>query len=289
MGALDGKIAIVTGATSGIGERITEFFVEEGARVVIAARREVEGKALEQRLGVSFIRTDVSKAAEVKAMVDFVVQQFGRVDCLVNNAGRPAPLRNIADTDIDDFDNLMAVNVRGVMLGMKYVAPLMLSQRSGSIVNIASMGGLRGGMAAHSYSASKAAVQGLTRAVAAELGEQGIRVNSISPGAIVTGIFGKGAGLEGSDAERVASAVAEVFAGLQPIPRAGITDDVARAAVFLSADGSGFINGHDLVIDGGLTATGLGGWSASLALRANIANRMKVALAQPSNPESNVN
>ena len=282
MGSLEGKVAIITGATSGIGERIAEVFVEEGAKVVVAARRAVEGTALEQRLGVSFIRTDVSEEADVKRMVEQVVHRFGRIDCLVNNAATPAPMISLVAIDVESFDRVMAINVRGVLLGIKYVAPIMLAQGGGSVVNIASIAGRRGGPSSHSYTASKGAVLALTRSAAAELGEKGIRVNSISPGAIVTGIFGKAAGVEGSDAERVADAVREIFSTLQPIPRAGATDDIARAAVFLVSDGSSFVNGHDFVVDGGATATGFGGWSSVIATRAEMTNRIKTAAASSS-------
>ena len=172
MGALSGKVAIVTGATSGIGERIAEVFVEEGAKVVVAARREAEGAALERRLGVSFIRTDVAKEDDVKAMVAHALERFGRLDCLVNNAGEGLPMVGVADIDMATFDALVAVNVRGVLLGMKHVAPIMVRQRSGSIVNVASIAGLRGGASGHVYSASKGAVIALSRSVAAELGEK---------------------------------------------------------------------------------------------------------------------
>ena len=258
---MSGKVAIVTGATSGIGERIAEVFVEEGAKVVAAARREAEGAALERRLGVSFIRTDVAREDDVKAMVAQALERFGRVDCLVNNAGAPLPMVGVADIDLATFDTVFAVNVRGVLLGMKHVAPIMVRQNSGSIVNVGSIAGLRGGASGHVYSASKGAVIALARSVAAELGKKGIRVNSISPGAIVTGIFAKGAGVEGSKADKVTDLVKDLFAAVQPIPRAGLPEDVARAALFLASDGSSFINGQDIVVDGGLTAVARG-WSA---------------------------
>jgi NAD(P)-dependent dehydrogenase (short-subunit alcohol dehydrogenase family) len=278
MGALDGKIAIVTGGTSGIGEGIAKAFVSEGAKVVIAGRREEEGRALEKQVGVRFVRADISNEADVKAMVDMTVEWFGRVDCLVNNAGIPAPMVSVTEVDVATIDQVLAVNVKGVVLGIKHAAPLMLAQRSGSIVNISSMAGHRGGVSGHIYSASKGAVSALTRSAAAELGEKGIRVNSISPGAIVTGIFGKNAGLDGSKADRVASVVKEAFATIQPIPRAGMPDDIARAAVFLASDGSGFINGQDVVVDGGYTAVARG-WSATVAGRAAMAARIKEAAA----------
>jgi NAD(P)-dependent dehydrogenase (short-subunit alcohol dehydrogenase family) len=276
MGALSGKVAIVTGATSGIGERIAEVFVEEGAKVVAAARREAEGGALERRLGVSFVRTDVAREDDVKAMIAHAIARFGRVDCLVNNAGAGLPMVGVADIDMATFEAVFAANVRGVLLGMKHVAPTMLAQKSGSVVNVASVAGHRGGISGHVYSASKGAVLALTRSVAAELGEKGIRVNSISPGAIVTGIFAKGAGVEGSKADKVTDIVKSVFANIQPIPRAGLPDDIARAAVFLASDGASFISGQDLVVDGGMTSV-TRGWSFSSVGRAELAARLKAA------------
>jgi NAD(P)-dependent dehydrogenase (short-subunit alcohol dehydrogenase family) len=191
MGALNGKVAIVTGGTSGIGEKIVEVFVEEGAQVVIAARRQAEGDALEKRLGARFVRTDVSSEFDVKTMVDRAVEWFGRVDCLVNNAGIPAPITSVADMEVADIERVLAVNILGVMLATKHAARVMLTQGTGSIINIGSVAAHRGGLSGHIYTSSKGAVLAFTRSAAAELGEKGIRVNSISPGAIVTGIFGK--------------------------------------------------------------------------------------------------
>jgi NAD(P)-dependent dehydrogenase (short-subunit alcohol dehydrogenase family) len=278
MDALDGKIAIVTGGTSGIGESIAKAFVSEGAKVVIAGRREEEGRALENSIGVRFVRADVANEADVKVLVDRTLEWFDRLDCLVNNAGIPSPMVSITEVDGATIDQVLAVNVKGVLLGIKHAAPAMLAQQSGSIVNVSSMAGLRGGVSGHIYSASKGAVSALTRSAAAELGERGIRVNSISPGAIVTGIFGKNAGLQGSKADKVAGVVKEAFAKIQPIPRAGMPEDIAQAAVFLAGDGSGFINGQDIVIDGGHTAV-TRGWSFSVAGRAEMSKRLKEAAA----------
>jgi NAD(P)-dependent dehydrogenase (short-subunit alcohol dehydrogenase family) len=278
MGALDGKIAIVTGGTSGIGEGIAKAFVSEGAKVVIVGRREEEGRALEKRIGVRFVRADVSKEADIKAMIDQTLEWFGRLDCLVNNAGIPSPMISLTETDATTIDQILAVNVRGVILGAKHAARVMLQTGSGSIINIGSVAGHRGGLSAHVYSASKGAVSAFTRSAAAELGEKGIRVNCISPGAIVTGIFGKNAGLEGAKADKVAGVVKEMFTTIQPIPRAGLPDDIAQAAVFLASDASGFINGQDIVIDGGQTAV-TRGWSSSVTARAEMAKRTKAAAA----------
>ncbi len=279
MGALDGKVAIVTGGSSGIGERIVEIFVEQGAKVVVAARRQEEGAALEKRLGVRFIRADVSSESDVKTMVDQTVKWFGRVDCLVYNAGVPSPMVSITEIDVPTIDQLLAVNVRGVLLGIKHVAPVMLSQGTGSIINIGSIAGLRGGASGHIYSATKAAVHSLTRSAGAELGEKGIRVNTISPGAIVTGIFAKNAGVEASKADRLTDVIKGAFASLQPIPRAGIPEDIAQAAVFLASDGSSFINCQDIVVDGGMTSI-TRGWSASATARGEMGKRLKEAAAK---------
>jgi NAD(P)-dependent dehydrogenase (short-subunit alcohol dehydrogenase family) len=280
MGALEGNVAIITGGTSGIGARTVERFVAEGAKVVIAGRRREEGEALARRLGpaASFIRTDVAKEAEVKAMIEHALATFGRLDCLFNNAGNPGRMTGIADVDMGHFDAIMNVHVRGVVLGMKHAAPVMSRQGSGSIINTGSVGGLRAGTSPHIYATAKAAVIHLTRCVAIELAEQGIRVNSISPGAIVTGIFAKGAGLSDGAADQTAEGLKERFARVQPLHRAGVPDDIAQAAVYLASDASGFVTGHDIVVDGGQIAGPQ--WSVAMAGRNELAKRFR-SLAQP--------
>jgi NAD(P)-dependent dehydrogenase (short-subunit alcohol dehydrogenase family) len=277
MGQLDGKVAIVTGATSGIGERITEVLVAEGARVVGAGRRETEGRALEARCGpsLSFIRTDVTDEASVKAMIDHAVKRFGRLDCLVNNAGSGSPMVSITEVTSEHFASVFDTNVRGAMFGMKHAAPIMIAQRSGSIITVASASGRRGGLSGHIYSASKAAVIHMSLNVASEISSAGVRVNTISPGGIVTGIFAKSAGLDGARADRVVGAISDLFATVQPIPRAGVTDDIAHAAVFLASDASSFITGQDIVVDGGLVPFGKYGWQEGIEFRAEIARRVK--------------
>jgi NAD(P)-dependent dehydrogenase (short-subunit alcohol dehydrogenase family) len=256
MGQLEGKCAIVTGATSGIGRRTVERFVEEGARVVFCGRRETLGTQLQAALGrerACFVKADVTLEADVARVIEACVREFGRVDILFNNAGGPAPTGGIESVAVAGFDAAMATLVRSVMLGMKHAAPLMLQQRSGSIINNGSVAGVRAGLSSSMvYSAAKAAVVHLSTCVAMQLGESGVRVNCISPGGIATGIFGKALGLSTESAEKSAEAVKAGLAKLQPIPRAGLTDDIANAAVFLAADASSFINGHNLVVDGGL-------------------------------------
>ncbi|MDE2065113.1 MAG: glucose 1-dehydrogenase [Bradyrhizobium sp.] len=256
MGRLDGKIAVITGATSGIGLRTAEIFVAEGARIVIAGRRSAEGDALARRLGPAclFRRTDVTVEDDIRKLINEAVDKFGRIDCLFNNAGGPAQTGGIEGLEAERFDAAMATLVRSVMLGMKHVAPHMRRQGSGSIINNGSIAGrLAGFSSSIVYGAAKAAVIHLTKCVAMELGEAGIRVNSISPGAIATGIFGKALGLSVEAAEKTAAVMREVTKSAQPIPRAGLPDDIAHAAVFLASDESTFINGHDLVVDGAIT------------------------------------
>jgi len=276
MGQLEGKVAIITGGTSGIGERAATVFTGEGAMVVIAGRRESEGTAVAARLGenASFIKTDVLDEAQVEAMVAHAITRFGRLDCLFNNAGGGGPPSGgIAELDMHSFDANIAINLRTAVLGMKHAAKVMKAQRSGTIINTASLGGLRVGYTPFPYAAAKAGLIHSTRWVANELGPFNVRVNSISPGGIVTGIFAKGSGLQPSEADRVTEGIKDLFATIQPIPRAGLPDDVASTALFLASDASSFITGHDIVIDGGM---GMGqNWQAFSAFRAEIGRRVQ--------------
>ena len=267
MELLKGKVAIITGATSGIGRRTVERFVEEGARVLCCGRRAELGASLQAALGPErcrFMRADVTQEADVERLIAECVKLWGRIDCLFNNAGGPAPQGGIEATPAAGFDAAMATLVRSVMLGMKHAAPVMIKQRSGSIINNGSVAAVRAGLSTSmTYSAAKAAVVHLSNCVAMQLGEQNVRVNCISPGGIATGIFGKAFGLSSEAAEKSVEAVKAGLAKLQPVPRAGITDDIANAAVFLASDQSSFINGHNLVVDGGLVGGRM--WTAQQA------------------------
>jgi NAD(P)-dependent dehydrogenase (short-subunit alcohol dehydrogenase family) len=241
MGRLDGKVAVITGATSGIGLHTAEIFVAEGAKIVIAGRRAPEGEALAKKLGAAciFRQTDVTAEAQVQALIAVAVEKFGRIDCLFNNAGGPAQTGGIEGLEVERFDAAMAVLVRSVMLGMKHATPHMRRQGSGSIINNGSIAGrLAGFSSSMVYGAAKAAVIHLTKCVAMEL---------------ATGIFGKALGLSVEAAEKTPAVMRELYKSAQPIPRAGLPEDIAYAAVFLASDESSFINGHDLVIDGAMT------------------------------------
>ena len=259
---LKGKVIVITGGTSGIGARTAEVFVAEGAKVVIAGRRNDRGGRLARKLGeaASFIRTDVSVEADVKAMIDHAVDHFGRLDCLVNNAGRGSQFTTIADVDLEQFDAVIAVHLRAVLAGMKYAVRVMAVEGSGSIINVASVNGIRAGLGGHYYSAAKAAVIHLTRCAAVELGEKGIRVNSLSPGMIATGAFGKYTGMQSDEADDnpqyAEAAISSILSRWQPLQYVGRVDDIAQAALFLASDASRFVTGQNLVVDGGISA----GW-----------------------------
>ncbi|WOH63930.1 glucose 1-dehydrogenase [Bradyrhizobium sp. BWA-3-5] len=250
MGRLSGKIAVITGASSGIGLRTAEIFLKEGAKVVMADIRQAEGEAAAGKLGTNaiFCQTNVAVEEQVKAMIALAVDRFGGIDCLFNNAGVQGQPGGIEEVDSERFSRSMQMLVGSVMLGMKYAAPYMKKQGSGSIINTASAAGLVTGVSPSiPYCTAKAAVIHLTRCVAVELGEVGVRVNSISPGYIATSM-GWPTGVNEDAVMR------EVYKVEQPIPRAGLPDDIAYTAVFLASDESSFINGQDLVVDGALTA-----------------------------------
>jgi len=263
MGRLSGKVAIITGGASGIGRGTVELFVEEDACVVIADIQDDKGEQLAERLGskTSYLRTDVGEEKDVEALVAHAVDKFGRLDCIFNNAGLGGVSGSITDTPIDEADAVMRVLFRGVLLGMKHAGRVMREQQSGSIISTASVAGIGTGFGPHIYSAAKAAVIHLTESVAKELGESNVRVNCICPGAIATPIFGGSVGLPAQIADQTVESLKYMLAKTQPIPRAGLPRDIANAALFLASDESNFVNGHALVVDGGI----LGGrlWSES--------------------------
>lgn len=262
MGRLEGKVAIITGGSSGIGEASVRLFTNEGAQVVIADIQDEKGMRLAEELGetVSYIHTDVSNEEDVRTAVTHAVKNYGRLDCMFNNAGIAGAVGTIESVTVEAFDKTLAVLLRGVFLGIKYVAPVMKRQGSGSLINTASVAGIRTGYGNHIYSAAKAGVIQLTRSVAMELGESGIRVNCILPGFIPTPMIGRARGLSIEAAERKIDVFKEAFKEAQPIKRTGQPEDIAKAALWLAGDDSRFVNGHALVVDGGVT--GGRGWSS---------------------------
>lgn len=241
---LQGKTALVTGAGSGIGQAMTRTFVEEGARVFAVDVNEIEGASSES---IATWRADVRSSADVQAMTAACLERFGRIDILCNNAGTGST-QTVVDTPEDLWENVFAVNVRGVFLGCKYVIPHMIEAGGGVIINTASVAGMVGLRNRAAYCASKGAVIALTRAVALDHVGQKIRCNCICPGTVDSPWVGRL--LQGADdpeAERAA------LTARQPMGRMGTPEEVARAALYLASDDADFITGSSLVIDGGLT------------------------------------
>ncbi len=252
MKRLEGQTAVITGGASGIGAASVRLFVAEGARVLIADTQEERGRALAAELGerALFKRIDVTREADVKGAVDEVVARWGRLDCIFNNAGFGGALGPIEQTSVEDFDITFDVLVKGPFLGIKHAAPVMKAQRRGSILSTASVAGLQTGWSPHLYSVAKAAVIHLTRSVALELGEYGIRVNCICPGIIATPLA---AGRPNVSDEALAK-MKRALGKTQPLGRIGDPEDIARAALWLASDESSFVTGHAQVVDGGAFA-----------------------------------
>lgn len=250
---LRGKIALVTGGTSGIGRRVVERFSEEGAVVTFTGRRAELGAEVFGTTRATFIQADAGSEEDAARVVNAVHQAHGRIDILMNNAGGPSHRTRVQDLSLEALDQTLAVHLRGALAHIKHAAASMREHGSGSIINVGSIAGHRTGYTTSMiYAIAKAAVIHMSRCCAMELGEDGIRVNSISPGVIATGIFAKAAGLDPEKAEGTVDKITGMLADVQAIPRAGRTDDIAEAAVYLASDAASFVNGEDIVIDGGL-------------------------------------
>ena len=250
MGKLDGKVAVITGAASGMGAATAQLFASEGARVLVTDMNEAKGQDVAERLGPNgeFKRVDVSREEDIAAAVDQVRSVWGRLDVMFNNAGfggARGPIESISEAD---FDLTVDVLLKGVFFGMKHAAPIMKQQGFGSIISTASVAGLQAGESPHLYTATKAAVIHLTKSVALELGQQGIRVNAICPGVVATPLA------HGPLDEERRKKFRARFGRHQPIGRVGEAEDIAQAALFLASDDSTFITGTAMVVDGGAYA-----------------------------------
>jgi len=244
-GRLAGKVAIITGAGSGIGAGIAKLFVKEGAKVVIADWNFENAKKVAAGLGANAmaVKCDVSRADEVKAMVDEAVNKFGRIDILINNAGVYIP-HSIEDVSEEEWDKVMNVDLKGVMLCSKYAIPVMKKQGRGKIVNIASIAGLVGFGGSAAYCAAKGGVVNLTREMAMDYIKDGIYVNAICPGVILTAM---------TDPLLKDKATEKALMQQTPVGRFGKPEDIAYAALYLAGDESDFVVGTELVVDGGWT------------------------------------
>ncbi|MBJ20838.1 MAG: glucose 1-dehydrogenase [bacterium] len=252
---LEDKVAIITGGTSGIGAATAALFVEHGARVVIAGRSRHRGREVAELIGegACYREVDVGCSDQIESLIRNAHAEFGRIDCLFNNAGLLGSGGGIGELTVEDFEETVNVNLRSVFLGMKFVAPIMKSQAFGSIINNASVAAYRFGYGTHFYSMAKAAVIHLTRTVAIEMGEHHVRVNSISPGFIATPMMLGDQPPEATVSAEAMSRLETQLAASTPIPRSGYPEDIAHAALYLASDQSSFVNGLDLVVDGGAT------------------------------------
>lgn len=252
MGLLDGRIVAITGAASGLGSATAAVCVSEGASVLLGDIQDERGTALAASLGpaAAYAHCDVTREADVAALVDRAVTAHGRLDCLVNNAGIVGAIGPVDELDVAEYEFSMAVLLTSVVLGMKHAARVMKPRGQGVIISLSSIAGVQGGLGPHAYTAAKTAVVGLTRNVAAELGAYGIRVNAVAPGRMATPMT---ADLVVGDPDDL-SAVIDTFAAKSPLSgRAGVADDIAQAVAWLASDRAGYVSGHTLVVDGGVT------------------------------------
>ena len=245
MGRLEGKTALITGGARGQGAVEAALFAEEGANVVLTDVLDAEGERTADTIGGAFLHHDVTSEEEWAAVVARTVELHGGIDILVNNAGIYR-IGSLIETTLEEYRSVIEVNQVGVFLGMRAVAPAMIEGGGGSIVNISSLAGLRGGGGGIAYGASKWAVRGMTKSAAVVLAPHGIRVNSIHPGVIDTPMLG--------DTSMAVPGNLEQFAERAPLGRVGQPEEVARLALFLASDESSYSTGSEFVIDGGVSA-----------------------------------
>jgi NAD(P)-dependent dehydrogenase (short-subunit alcohol dehydrogenase family) len=245
-GRFAGKVVLITGATSGIGEATARTFAKEGAKVFFCGRRENLGKQVETSIKntggeATYMRADVQQAEQVKAFVDACVAKYGRLDVAFNNAGVDFPPHAIADTPINEFDELMNTNARGVFLSMKYEIPYILKVGQGAVINTASIGGYRAFPNIVGYGASKAAIIHMTKAAAQEYGK--LRINAILPGAIDTAMLDR--------VKRDWKVTEEQLVAPYPVKRAGKPEEVAAMVLWLASDDASYVSGAQFSVDGG--------------------------------------
>ncbi len=256
MSRLEGKVAVVTGAASGIGEGTVRRFVEEGARVVVADIQDEAGQALAAELGevATFAHCDVTDESQVAATVATATETFGRLDVMFNNAGIIGAIGSITELSAEDWHRTVDVLLSSVFYGMKHAGAAMVAQGSGgSIISTSSTAGVMGGLGPHVYTAAKHAVVGLTKSVANELAPHAIRVNAISPGNTVTAMT---AAAVTGDHTNVAAAE-ERIGKTSPLGYAGRPLDIANAALYLASEESRYMSGHTMVVDAGQTTSGM--------------------------------
>ena len=245
MGRLEGKTALISGGARGQGAAEARLFAEEGANVVLTDVLDEDGERTADAIGADYLHHDVTSEAEWAAAVAHAVALHGGIDVLINNAGIYAQT-TLVGSDIEEYRRVIEVNQIGVYLGMREVAPVMIERGGGSIINISSVGGMRGGGGGFAYTASKWAVRGMTKSAAVRLGPHGIRVNSIHPGLIDTPMLG--------DTRMANPETLEQMLGQIPLGRIAQPGEVAKLALFLASDDSAYSTGSEFLVDGGLMA-----------------------------------
>lgn len=253
MGRVEGRVAVITGGASGFGAATARLMAAEGAKVLVADVQDELGRAVAESIGPSavFRHTDVSSEDDVAAAVDAAVSEFGRLDVMFNNAGIVGAVGPIDQIPLSEYEFTMGVLLRSVFLGMKHAARVMKQQESGVILSTSSIAGVMGGLGPHVYTAAKSAIIGLTRNVAAELGPWGVRVVAIVPGNHATAMTADVALGDHTAVDQVVETFRDRKTPLRG--RAGLADDIAHAALWLSSDHAGFVSGTAIVVDGGLT------------------------------------
>jgi NAD(P)-dependent dehydrogenase (short-subunit alcohol dehydrogenase family) len=249
---LEGKVAAITGASSGFGAAMARRFVQEGARVALGDIQEGPGQALAAELGDKAVFTvcNVTREEDVAGLVDLAVRHFGKLDIMVNNAGIVGAVGPIDTTPANEWAATVDVLLNGVFYGMKHAARVMKPRQTGAIISLASTAGLMGGLGPHAYAACKHAVVGLTKNVGAELCRHGIRVNAIAPAGMATAMV---ANVMTGDPAAIETAKKALAANSPLLNRAGVAEDVANAALWLASDEAGYTNGHTLTTDAGTT------------------------------------
>jgi len=252
---LDKKIALITGGGSGIGRSSALAFAREGAKVIVSDVDSEGGKETVRMIQAAggtavFVKADVSKAAEVEELVKKGVETYGRLDCALNNAGIQGDIKQTAECSQENWDRIIAINLTGVWLCMKYEIPYMLQQRSGAIVNTASNFGLVGSIGMPAYAASKHGVLGLTKTAALEYAKAGIRVNAVCPGPTQTPLVDRILNAQ----PQIANQIVEAIKAREPLGRMGQPEEIAEAVVWLCSEAASFVTGAALAVDGGFVA-----------------------------------